>query len=168
MGQSQNTGQRRAVKTDLFAQEENKYGPEYKGHLLEQYKLYLEGIERISDRRQQTNNYFVAINAAILSIIGLSIFQEVVWVRVVLAIVGILISVIFAFLIRSYKQLNTGKFAVLHEIEERLPLRIYAYEWREKLSEGTDKNVYYPFSHIEYLIPWAFGLIYIALIIYFI
>ena len=63
-------------------------------------------------------------------------------------------------------QLNTAKFAVLHKIEAQLPLAIYKYEW-EILKEGKDPRVYYPFSHIELLIPWIFGVIYIVLFFYF-
>jgi len=69
-------------------------------------------------------------------------------------------------LIRSYKQLNAGKFEVIHEIEKRLPLALYKYEW-EILGEGKDKNKYYPFSHIELWIPWVFGIIYAVLGVYF-
>src|SRR3989338_5031682 len=153
---------------DLISKDEKTYGPEYKAHLFEQYKIYIEGIEKTSDRRQHANNYFITINAALISLIGLSLFKEIVWVKVVLAIVGIIISVIFWFLIRSYKQLNTGKFAVVHEIEKLLPLRLYAYEWKEKLAEGNDKDIYYPFSHIESHVPLIFGIIYVVLIIFLI
>jgi len=58
-------------------------------------------------------------------------------------------------LIRSYKQLNTAKFKVLHEIEEKLVMNLHKYEW-EILEEGKNYKVYYPFSHIEMLIPWIF------------
>ena len=152
--------------TELKAQNEDQYGPEYKAHLFEQYKIYIEGIEKTSDRRQQANNYFITINAALISLIGLSLFKEVIWIKVVLAIVGMVISIIFWFLIRSYRQLNTGKFAVVHEIEKLLPLQLYAYEWDEKLAKGDDKDVYYPFSHIESHIPLIFGVIYAVLIIF--
>lgn len=154
--------------TDLLSKDEEKYGPEYRAHIFEQYKIYIEGIEKTSDRRQQANNYFITINAALISLIGLSLFKEVIWIKVVLAIVGILISVIFWFLIRSYKQLNTGKFAVVREIEKLLPLQLYAYEWDEKLAKGSRKKVYYPFSHIESHIPVIFGIIYLVLIIFLI
>ena len=77
------------------------------------------------------------------------------------------ICIIFWYLIRSYKQLNIGKFVVIHKIEESLPLALYKYEW-EILGEGKDKNKYYPFSHIELWIPWIFGILYFTLGIYFV
>ena len=156
--------------TDLFAKNEKDYGANYKEHLFEQYKLYVEGVEKTSDRRQHANNYFITINTAFISLIGLSfqskLFEGVSWIKSVLAVVGIIICVVFWYLIRSYKQLNTGKFEVIHEIEKSLPLALYKYEW-EVLEKGKDKNKYYPFSHIELLIPWVFGVIYALLGFYF-
>jgi hypothetical protein len=55
-----------------------------------------------------------------------------------------------------------GKVRVIHEIEKHLPLALYRYEWKV-LGEGKDKRKYYPFSHIELLIPWVFGVIYVLL-----
>lgn len=156
--------------SDLFAKKENEYGADYKDHLFEQYKLYVESVEKTSDRRQHANNYFITINTALISLIGLyfqfKIFENLAWIKSVLALVGIIICVIFWFLIRSYKQLNTGKFEVIHEIEKHLPLALYKYEW-EILGEGKDNKKYYPFSHIELLIPWVFGAVYAFLGLYF-
>jgi hypothetical protein len=156
--------------SDLFAKNENDYGNDYKEHLFEQYKLYVESVEKTSDRRQHANNYFITINTALISLIGLSfqikIFENLAGVKSVLALVGIIICIVFWYLIRSYKQLNTGKFAVIHEIEKHLPLALYKYEW-EVLGKGEDKKKYYPFSHIELIIPWVFGIIYALLGLYF-
>ena len=156
--------------SDLFSKNEKDYGENYKEHLFEQYKLYVEGVEKTSDRRQQANNYFITINTALISLIGLSfqfkIFENLAWIKFILALVGIIICVVFWYLIRSYKQLNTGKFSVIHEIEKSLPLALYKYEW-EILGEGKDNKKYYPFSHIELFIPWVFGIIYALLGVYF-
>ncbi len=150
----------------LLSNTEKQYGTKYKDHFFEQYKLYIDSVEKISDRRQNANNYFISINTALISLIGLSmqyrILEEFSWVKAMVAVVGILICVIFWFLIRSYKQLNTGKFKVLHGIENQLPLALYKHEWHI-LGEGKKNNIYYPFSHIELLIPWAFGTIYAIL-----
>lgn len=156
--------------SDLFSKTEKDYGDEYKTHLFEQYKLYIESAEKTSDRRQNANNYFITINTALISLIGLSFqikcFENINWIKSFLSLVGIIICIIFWYLIRSYRQLNTGKFTVIHQIEENLPLAIYKHEW-EVLGEGKEKSKYYPFSHIELLIPWVFGIIYTVLGIYF-
>ena len=156
--------------SDLFSKNKKDYGENYKEHLFEQYKLYVESVEKTSDRRQQANNYFITINTALISFIGLSfqfkIFENLAWIKSILALVGIIICVVFWYLIRSYKQLNTGKFAVIHKIEKNLPFALYKYEW-EILGEGKDNKKYYPFSHVEHFIPWVFGIIYALLGVYF-
>lgn len=156
--------------SDLFSKNEKEYGTNYKEHLFEQYKIYVESIEKTSDRRQHANNYFITINTSLISLIGLSfqikIFENLAGIKLVLAFVGIVVCVIFWYLIRSYKQLNTGKFDVVHKIEEHLPLALYKYEWGV-LGKGEDNKKYYPFSHIELIIPWVFGIIYALLGLYF-
>ena len=155
----------------LFINSEKEYGNDYKSHFLEQYKLYLESIEKTSDRRQSANNYFLTANTVLVSILALSFqtdfLKDIFWFKLLIAIIGILFCIVFWFLIRAYKQLNTGKFNVLHKIESKLPLSLYNYEW-EILGEGKDKKKYYPFSHIELLIPWVFGIIYCVLVLIFI
>jgi hypothetical protein len=158
-------------ETELFKNNEKEYGSDYKNHFLEQYKIYLESIEKTSDRRQSANNYFLTANTVLVSILALSFqtdfLKNIFWFKLFIAIIGILFCIVFWFLIRAYKQLNTGKFDVLHRIESKLPLSLYEYEW-EILGKGKDKNKYYPFSHIELLIPWAFGIVYSVLVLIFI
>jgi len=155
-------------KDGLFAVKENEYGDQYKDHFLKQYELYISSVEKISDRRQHANNYFITINTALISFIGLSsqikILQHIEWLLVLLPAFGIIVCIIFWYLIRSYKQMNSGKFQVIHEIEKQLPLMLYKYEW-EILEKGENPEVYYPFSHIELLLPWVFGAIYFLLVV---
>ena len=110
-------------------------------------------------------------NTFLVSILALSFqtdfLKNIFWFKLFVAIIGILFCIVFWFLIRAYKQLNTGKFNVLHKIEAKLPLSLYEYEW-EVLGKGNDKNKYYPFSHIELLIPWVFGIVYFVLVLIFI
>jgi hypothetical protein len=130
----------------LISNKEKGYGKNYKEHLFEQYKIFVDGIEKTSDRRQHTNDYFLAINTALISLIGLSfqikIFDTSPWLKSLIALIGLVNCVIFWYLIRSYKQLNTGKFTVIHEVEKLLPLALYKYEW-EVLGKGKDKSKYY-------------------------
>jgi len=155
----------------LFNKSAKEYGENYHSHLFEQYKMYVDSTEKISDRRQNANNYFLTVNTALISFLGLSfqvkLLENLGWVKMLLAILGVIICIIFWFLLRSYKQLNTGKFKVIHEIEKNLPLSLYDYEWKI-LGEGKDKKIYYPFSHVELLIPWVFGIIYFVLGLVFI
>lgn len=148
---------------NLFIVDEEKYGDKYKDHFFEQYKLYIDSAEKISDRRQNANNYFITINTTLITILSLSFqiefLKNIIWLRPMLSLVGIIICIIFWYLLRSYKQLNSGKFKVIHQIEQYLPLALYDYEW-EILGEGKNKKKYFPFSHVELFIPWVFGFIY--------
>lgn len=143
---------------------ETDYGNHYKDHVLEQYKIYVQSAEKISERRQHANNFFITINTALISLIGVFLkietLNELFWLKILLSFVGVIICVIFWYLLRSYRQINSGKFKVIHEIENILPLALYRYEW-ETLGKGKNKKLYYPFSHIELYIPWVFGIIYV-------
>lgn len=153
----------------LFSVDEKSYGAKYQDHLFEQYKMYVKGVEKNSDRRNNANKYFVTIQTAVIGVIGLTFqfgrYDNRVSVRIALALAGIAISFIFFFLIRSYKQLGTGKFEVIHEIEEKLPLALYKYEWNI-LGHGKTWKKYFPFSHIEQIIPWLFIAGYSIMLIY--
>ncbi len=80
---------------NLFSKNEKEYGAEYQNHLFEQYKLFIDSIEKTSDRRQQANNYFITINTALISLIGLSsqinLFENPPWLKILFAVLGIII-----------------------------------------------------------------------------
>ncbi len=155
----------------LFSKKKKGYGSQYDEHFFKQYKLYLQSAEKISDRRQQANNYFITINAALITFLGLSFrfngLESLVCVYLLFCLLGGVICFIFGHLIRSYKQLNTGKFQVIHEIERHLPLAMYEREW-QLLGEGKDKKTYFPFSDVEIWVPRVFGVLYVILFIVFI
>jgi hypothetical protein len=154
----------------LFKTRAQSYGNKYKDHLLAQYQLYVDSIEKISDRRQNANNYFLTINTVLFSVFSLMLknndcSSDVFLLELIFPIIGIIFCVIFWYLIRAYKQLNAGKFEILHKIEEKLPISIYKSEWLI-LGEGKNKKLYYPFSHIELFIPWVFGFMYAIIAIF--
>ena len=74
---------------------------------------------------------------------------------VVVAIAGIAISYMWYRLVRSYKDLNTAKFKVVHEIESQLPIAPYDAEW-EAVGRGKAPELYLPFTHVEIYVPWVF------------
>jgi hypothetical protein len=135
---------------------------------LEQYIFYSETADKISDRRTNSNNFFVTLNSTLVTIIGLAIGtnQTVINVKPLLLIVplvGLLISLLWRIVIQSYRDINTAKFAVLHEIEDRLPLRLYSYEWH--VAKHGDGTKYRPTSHIEMWIPVLFSCLYVAIFV---
>lgn len=60
--------------------------------------------------------------------------------------------------------MNSGRFKVIHAIEEALPLKIYDAEW-EVLGRGINPKLYKPFSVIEKWVPIIFGILYLLMII---
>lgn len=60
------------VKNDcqLFLIEEEEYGSKYKDHLFDQYKLYVEMTDRISQRRVLSNTFFLTANTGLLSVMS--------------------------------------------------------------------------------------------------
>jgi len=144
----------------LFPEEVGKSYPSpemFQGHLIEQYKPYLETADRISNRRQSANSFFVTINTALVALVGYihigsETSNELYWL---IALAGIALSYMWYRLIRSYRDLNTAKFKVVHEIEKKLPISPFDAEW-EAVGRGENRKLYLPFTHIEMGIPWVF------------
>jgi len=127
--------------------------------ILEIYKIYLQMADKISDRRQSANSFFLAINTVIVSSISYISISNTAYSSnlfyIFVSIAGMVICYYWYRLIRSYKDLNSGKFKVIHQIESYLPLSPYDTEW-EMLGRGKDKKKYLPFTKIEMRIPWVF------------
>ena len=151
---------------NLFVSESEKYGDKYIEHLIDQYKIYVNSAEKISDRRQKANEFFLTLNSGLVTLLGFistKLEDEKLSYIVLLApIAGMIMCYVWYRMIRSYKGLNAGKFKVIHAIEARLPLALYDTEWKV-VGEGKDKRTYWPFSHIELVIPWIFIVIYATL-----
>ena len=138
---------------------------------MEQYKLYLEMLDNNSERRQHANNFFLTVNTGVCAFIGYIFakdaaieFRSFFWF---VPIAGILLSYFWCRLIRSYRDLNTVKFKVVHLMEQRLPLAPFHAEWLA-LGEANNTQRYVPFTHLEIWIPRSFILMYGVLIIYMI
>jgi hypothetical protein len=138
--------------------------------ILEQYKLYVEMADRASARRLAANSFFVTVNAAILGIAGAVLAREgsslspfPYWPA---SLAGAILCWAWLRIIRSYRGLNTAKFAVINEIEKRLPIRPYSAEW-EAMGRGEDSKRYKPLSHVEIAVPWVFLVVHITLAVCF-
>lgn len=112
--------------------------------------------DRVSSRRQTANSYFLTINTALLGFVGYVTVKETgdyVWL---LGLVGTLLCYFWFRLIRSYRDLNSAKFLVVHQIEKRLPISPYDAEW-EAMGRGNNPKLYKPLTHIETAVPWVFA-----------
>ncbi len=154
------------IQKKLFVSTSEKYGDKYVDHLLDQYKIYIDSAEKISDRRLKTNEFFLGLNTGLVALLGfvLSKTSHIGYILGLSSLAGIAICYLWYRIIRSYKGLNSGKFKVIHAIESRLPLALYDTEW-ETLGRGENKDKYWPFSHIELSVPWIFMVIYLILLL---
>jgi hypothetical protein len=149
----------------LLSRPASEYGKEFNDHLLEQYKIYVQSAQDVSERRLAAGNYLLTINSSLVTLFGvvLSSFGNHRW-NVVIPITGILACIVWHSLVESYKTLNTAKFAVIHQLENYLPVALFRYEWHV-CDYGKTKK-YVPLTHLERYIPWLFGTFYVALACY--
>ncbi|MDO8572160.1 MAG: hypothetical protein Q7S11_00120 [bacterium] len=155
---------------NLFPNSREKYGERYQDHVMEQYRLYIESINYVSDLKHRANSYLLTINTVLLTAAGLSLtkeefFNPAVWHTVVPA-AGLLLSFAWWYTTHVYKQINRVKFRILHCIEAHMPFAPYTTEW--KIVEDTHSSPRkYPSEKIEPLVPWIFATLYL-LIFFFI
>lgn len=133
----------------------------------ELYKLAVEMADRISARRGLANSFFLTVNTGVVAVLAA---RNVRWY---LAVAGIVFSVTWWALLRSYRELNTAKFDVILAMEERLPMRVYGEEWdrlrRAPVRFGVHRAALQPWlrqyrelGRLERVVPWIFVLIYFA------
>lgn len=136
--------------------------------LLEIYKLHCEIGDRVSQRRSQTNQFYITVLSALIGILSLSTSNEFRtyfnYMAIIGGLMGIILCLIWIVNIRSYRQLNTAKFKTLHEVEKRLSFQFYSEEWTH-LGEGKDSKKYYQLTKIEQFAPILLSLPFILLIL---
>jgi hypothetical protein len=137
----------------------------YHKDLYDQYRLFIEMTDRMHQRRQQLVNWFLTLNTGFITAIGVLVEKEINLILIAgLAFIGVSICVIWRKLLKSYKQIKCGRFQVIHEIEEKLPLQLFKAEW-EALKEGKDFKTYEPVTQLEQSIPMVFGAAYILVVL---
>lgn len=135
------------------------------GDRLEIFKLMVEMADRVSQRRQAANNFYLSVNTAL---IGASAYLSTLrpsWAGVaVISVAGIAISILWVRNIGSYKTLNAAKFEVINEIEKSLSFQPFAQEW-SILDPDGDGQRHQPFHRVEVAVPWVFAAVHIAQLI---
>ena len=151
-----------ANETKLFNYAEETYGDSFTSDLLEQYKLYVQSAENVSARRVASSRYLLTLNAALVALYGIQSagFGQTYWMLIV-PFAGIVVSAIWYMIIKSHANLNSIKFDIIHEIELRLPAKIYKYEWQ--LAEGGRGKTYRAVTRIERWIPILFAILHAIL-----
>jgi hypothetical protein len=150
----------------LQSQTPEQYGDKYRDHLLEQYKLFVQTSQQVSERRQNANNFLLTLNSSLVTlfVISLSSFGHHRW-NALIPFTGLFVCFIWHSLVESYKDLNTAKFEVIHELEDQLPVALFRYEWHV-CGHGKDKDKHVPLTHLERWIPWMFAMLYVGMAAY--
>ena len=135
----------------------DEYGDNYQAHLLEQYKLYVEMADRVSQRRDQSNRFYVTIVSALVALLVVMArlgAADSVWAAALLiaGLFGAALSLIWLQNIRSYRTLNSAKFDVINAIESQLPTAGYSDEWEQlRLKAGPPR--YLQLTRVEQRVP---------------
>ncbi|GEM_PF-1447274 len=152
-------------RASLFSAPENTYGPNYKGDLFNQYKLFVESVNYTSELKLKINSYFLTINTALVTATGLSFSKQLnssIW-HFLLPFAGLFISIIWWGVTYSYKQRNIVKLRIIHCIEEKMPLALYSTEWQlmDEKHGGSLKRFFFT---MDLFIPLVFTVSYLFFI----
>ena len=148
----------------------HEYGDNYQGHLLEQYKLYVEMADRISQRRDQSNRFYAGLVSAIIALLvvmGRIGVSENTW-SVALLLAGFLggsLSVVWFINLGSYRALNSAKFRVINGMESQLPYAGYSEEWAY-LRPPEEPPRYFQLTRIERYVPLLTLALFVGIVAY--
>ena len=137
--------------------------------LLEIYRLHAELADRVSQRREGANRLYVSLLLALILFLA-ALFRfgadelPIEIVTIIVGLMGAALAGSWWVVIRSYRQLNTGKLKALHELEERLAYQFFQREW-DLLGEGKDKGRYWRLTQVESALPWVFFILYIGVFV---
>lgn len=138
--------------------------------ILEIYKLHAELADRVSQRREGANRLFVSVLTGLLVFLAYVLrfdagHPSVNTLLAFFGVAGALLSLSWFVVIRSYRQLNTGKFKALHELEKGLPYPFFRREW-ELLREGGDFRGYWKLTVVETSLPAVFLALFLGIVVF--
>lgn len=135
--------------------------------LMEQYKQLIDSTEKLLERRQNTNNFYVGVSSAIVTVcagiltsdkLGSGIKFPVVFA---LALFGIFISRSWNRSLVANRINNKAKMKLLSMIEKRLPASTYDAEWRAMKNKYSNEK-YISFTDNEQKLTNIFFVMYIV------
>ncbi len=135
---------------------------------LELYKLAVEMADRLSARRALANTFFLTVNTGLVALLGGNTLRWYV------AAAGVVFSMAWWSLLESYRRLSAAKFAVITDMETRLPVRVFGDEWAQLQLMRSPRALwplralwawmtgYHDLGVAERMVPLAFAVIYIV------
>ena len=152
----------RLWKPDITPQNYGSSPDLYYSHALEQFKVYAQTEQGVSDRRTLTNTFFLTVQSVLVSAFALGYqpgwhFQPR-WLIIFPLAAALLMCYFWWRLVKSYRQLNAAKFKVIGEYEKRLPTAPFVEtEWKGVLGEGKDPKLYTELTTLEKWLPVVFA-----------
>lgn len=128
--------------------------------MFEQYKMIVNSAIKVTEWRQATNKFYLAVNSALITAVTYLFGIGINIVTPAIGVIGIVLSIIWRRNLKYYKQLNKAKFKVIYNIEKKLPLKIFMLEQKYYLDGGGKSG-----TEIEAWIPTVFILVYIVIFI---
>ena len=131
--------------------------------LFEQYRLHAALVDRLGVRRAVTSAFFLVLNTLVMVAVAVVLLRRpedgVLLAVPLVALLGQCLA--WFWLVRSFRQLAATKYAVLAQLERRLPASPGEAEWAA-LDAGRDPARYLPLSEVESWVPGLFALCYVA------
>lgn len=133
--------------------------------LIEQYKVMLSTSESLIERRQKLTTTYLSIFSALLPVICTMLSFTYFYLYLGASIISVICIILcwsWRSAIISYGKSNRAKFAILEQIERRLPATMFSSEWLA-LKKITTK--YKSFTNRETAVPILFIVVYMVLLV---
>ena len=137
--------------------------------LLELYKLHAKLADSVSQRREAANRLYVSLLAGLAAFLAVLIRFGVGnvpldFILFSVGITGMALTVSWGIVISAYRQLNTGKFLALQELEAKLDYPFFKREWI-LLGEGNDIRRYLKLIIAETILPCIFFIVFLVILV---
>lgn len=138
--------------------------------VIELYKMAVEMADRVSARRSTSNSFFLTIQTTFVTVVGVAtptLTKAQWWTTLAITIAGLVLSASWWLQLRSYRDLNRAKFAVINGLEGSLPVKIFSDEWATLKSDPVKawRGRYAELGTIERIVPAVFAFLYVLLFV---
>lgn len=138
----------------------------------EEYKLFVENTQKLSERRQKANEVLLAINTSIFTILAFFVKDSgfTSWRLFLFSIplfaVGILSCILWQRIITQFKALIGWRYEQLRNMEKQMPnsYQLITKEWDEGYAPQGDKERF-GFARLEVWIPRLILILYMIYMI---
>ena len=138
-----------------------------KQELLEIYRIHAELADSVSRQRGTANRFYMLVLSGLVVLFSALIQRQngipLGVLMVGFGVFGMLLAAAWYIVIRSYRQLNSGKFKALHELEAKLAYPFFKREW-ELLEEGQEQKTYWRLTIVETFVPFIFFICFAVLL----